>query len=97
MTKNSGFTVLRVTICCVIALALSAGVVSYGFSNQLLAHGPFPPPCDPASGSSSLLAHGPFPPPCDPASGSSSLMAHGPFPPPCDPASGSSSLLGIQS
>ena len=77
MTKNISSSVLRVTICSVIALVLLAGVASYGFSNQILAHGPFPPPCDPASGSSSLLAHGPFPPPCDPASGSSSLMFDG--------------------
>ena len=102
MIKNASSFCLRVTICSVIALVLLAGAASYGFSNQLLAHGPFPPPCDPGAMGSSLLAHGPFPPPCDPGAMGSSLLAHGPFPPPCDPgAMGSSSRsfvpVGFQS
>jgi hypothetical protein len=81
MTKYSGSSVLRVTICCVIALVLFAGAASYGFSNQLLAHGPFPPPCDPgAMGTgSSLLAHGPFPPPCDPGAMGTGFVSDAPM------------------
>jgi hypothetical protein len=102
MTIYSGSSAVRVTICCVLALVILAGVGSYGFSNQLFAHGPFPPPCDPgAMGTGSSLAHGPFPPPCDPgAMGTGSSLAHGPFPPPCDPGAmgtGSSrSMVGLQ-
>ena len=90
MTNLLGSSVLRVTICSVIALMLLAGAATYGFSNQLLAHGPYPPPDDPAVGGMSLLAHGPYPPPDDPAVGSMSFK-HGPYPPPDDPAVGSMS------
>lgn len=77
MTNIGSSSVLRVTICCVIALVLFAGAASYGFSNQLLAHGPFPPPCDPGAMGTGLLAHGPFPPPCDPgAMGTGFVSVH---------------------
>jgi hypothetical protein len=91
MTKILGSSALRVTLCCVFALVLVAGVVSYGFSTQLLAHGPFPPPDDPGATGSSLLAHGPFPPPDDPGATGGSF--HGPFPPPDDPGATGSSFL----
>jgi hypothetical protein len=82
MKKMLSFSALRATIFLLVALVILVGAATYGFSNPLLAHGPNPPPDDPAAmppPGSQLLAHGPNPPPDDPAAmpppGSQSLIA----------------------